>query len=131
MERARRRRSIRPTLARYPVDATSDGRLVFQAGGTAAVAAYDLGVMNLTEGRTPAALLASPFSEVQARVAPNNRWIAYASDESGRFEVYVRGFPSASSQWTISPAGGMQPEWRRDGQELFYISEIESSWPFR
>ncbi len=84
--------------------------------------AYDLGVMNLSEGRTVTALLATPSSEVHARVAPNNRWIAYASDESGRFEVYVRAFPSANSQLTISPAGGMQPEWRRDGRELFYIS---------
>jgi Tol biopolymer transport system component len=108
-------------VARYPVDATSDERLVFHAGG-AGGGGYDLGMMNLKEGRTPVLLLASPFSEVQARVAPNSRWIAYASDESGRFEVYVRGFPSMGGQWTMSPAGGMQPEWRRDGRELFYIS---------
>jgi hypothetical protein len=64
----------------------------------------------------------SAFNEVQARIAPNNRWMAYVSDESGRLEVYVRGFPSAGRQWTISTAGGTQPEWRRDGRELFYIS---------
>ncbi len=48
--------------------------------------------------------------------------MAYASDESGRFEVYVRPFPSGDGLWPISLAGGMQPEWRRDGRELFYIS---------
>jgi eukaryotic-like serine/threonine-protein kinase len=49
--------------------------------------------------------------------------VAYASDETGHFEVYVRPFPAESTQsTTISIGGGMQPEWRRDGKELFYIS---------
>ena len=63
--------------------------------------------------------LASTANEVQARFAPNGRWLAYASDETGKFEVYVRPFPPASGQDLISAAGGMQPEWRRDGKELF------------
>jgi serine/threonine protein kinase/Tol biopolymer transport system component len=111
-----------PTVARYPLDVTSDGRLVYQTGAPAGGGGYDLGMIKLTEGRTPVVLLSTPFNEVQARVSPNNRWMAYASDESGRFEVHVRGLQSASGQWTISPAGGMQPEWRRDGRELFYVS---------
>jgi hypothetical protein len=48
--------------------------------------------------------------------------MAYASDESGRFEVYVRPFPATIGQTQISIAGGRQPEWLRDGKELFYIS---------
>jgi Tol biopolymer transport system component len=108
-----------PDVARYPLDVTSDGRLVFQEGRQDG---YDLGTLDLKGPRTLALLFSTPFSEVQARVAPNNRWIAYASDESGRFEVYVRGISGGGRQWTISPAGGMQPEWRRDGRELFYIS---------
>ena len=106
-------------VARYPVDATFDGVVVFQTGSSDG---YDLGFIEPGKSQTPIALVATPFNEVQGRVSPNNRWIAYASNESGRFEVYVRGFPSATGQWTISPAGGMQPEWRRDGRELFYIS---------
>jgi Tol biopolymer transport system component len=117
---AREEAIIEPDTARYPVDATSDERLVYQFGSPRG--GYDLGLINLKDGRTPTVLLATLFNEVQARVAPGNRWVAYASDESGRFEVYVRGFPSASGQWTISPSGGMQPEWRRDGRELFYVS---------
>ena len=65
---------------------------------------------------------ALPIYEVQGRFSPNTRWVAYASDESGRFEVYVRPFPAASGQTPISIAGGTRPEWRRDGKELFYIS---------
>ena len=106
--------------ARYPMDATSDERVVFQFGSP--TSGYDLGMVELRKGRTPSVLLSSRYNEVQARVSPNQRWMAYASDESGHFEVYVRGFPSAGNQWTISTSGGMQPEWRRDGRELFYVS---------
>jgi Tol biopolymer transport system component len=106
-------------VARYPLDATSDGRLVFQIGSSDG---YDLGVLELNGDRSPKPLIRTPFNEVQGRVSPNRRWIAYASDESGRFEVYVRAFPSGADLSPISPAGGMQPEWRSDGRELFYIS---------
>jgi hypothetical protein len=107
------------TAARYPLDATGDGRLVFQA---ATAGGYDLGVVQLQKGRAHETLHGTPFNEVQGRVSPNNRWVAYASDESGSFEVYVSGLPPAKGQWTISPSGGMQPEWSRNGRELFYIS---------
>ena len=83
---------------------------------------YDLGIVALTGERKLNPLVATPFNEVQGRFSPDGRWVAYASDESGKFEVYVRPFPAANGQWRISVAGAMQPEWRRDGQELFYIS---------
>jgi hypothetical protein len=53
-------------------------------------------MIGTTGDRTPTPVLVTPFNEVQGRVAPNGRWIAYASDESGRFEVHVCGFPSAA-----------------------------------
>ncbi len=70
--------------------------------------------------------------------SPDGRWVAYQSDESGRFEVYVRGFPSGG-QWQVSTEGGFRPRWRPDGRELFYISPerklmtvtVESGEPFR
>lgn len=55
--------------------------------------------------------------------SPDGRWIAYDSDESGRSEVYVRSFPSGPGTWQVSTAGGAFPKWRRDGKELFYVSE--------
>ena len=106
-------------VARYPVDATSDGRLVFQTGSSDG---YDLGVLAINGDRSPKPMIATPFNEVQGRVSPNRRWIAYASDESGRFEVYVGRSLRARRLSPISPSGGMQPEWRSDGRELFYIS---------
>jgi eukaryotic-like serine/threonine-protein kinase len=59
----------------------------------------------------------------QAQFSPNGKWVAYASDESGRFEVYVNSFPDpAVSKTTISNAGGVMPRWSRDGHEVFYLA---------
>jgi hypothetical protein len=54
--------------------------------------------------------------------SPNGKWIAYASDESGRWEVYVEAYPSPGVKTMISTEGGHQPLWSRDGTELFYRS---------
>jgi serine/threonine protein kinase len=112
----------------YASDVTHDGStvLAFQTTNTFSMpnagGGYDLVTIPLAGDRKPHAFLASPFNEVQGRLSPNGRWIAYASDESGRFEVYVRPYPSGNGQWPISSGGGMQPEWRGDGKELFFIS---------
>lgn len=108
-------------VATYPSDVSVDGRFLIYQQSTSR--GYNLGVLSLSDDRKPTPFVDSPSNEVQGRFSPNQRWIAYASDESGKFEVYVRPFPAASTQSiTISIAGGMQPEWRRDGKELFYIS---------
>lgn len=104
----------------YPLDVSRDERLLVLHTGTSN--GYDLGVLPLAGERTPSTFLATPFNEVQGRFSPTGRWMAYASDESGRFEIYVRPFPAASGQTQVSLSGGMQPEWRRDGKELFYIA---------
>jgi hypothetical protein len=60
---------------------------------------------------------------VQGQFSPDDRFVAYASDQSGRSEIYVRPFPdSSSNQVTVSRGGGVMPRWRRDGKELFYLS---------
>ncbi|HEV8657859.1 MAG TPA: hypothetical protein VGS96_04450, partial [Thermoanaerobaculia bacterium] len=56
----------------------------------------------------------SVANEIQAVFSPSGRWVAYASNESGRYEVYVARFPSGSGRVQISPAGGSQPTWRGD-----------------
>jgi Tol biopolymer transport system component/predicted Ser/Thr protein kinase len=65
------------------------------------------------------------YSEMHGQVSPDSRWIAYDSNESGRFEVYVRPFPPGDgrgAKTVVSSNGGFQPRWRRDGKELFYVS---------
>jgi eukaryotic-like serine/threonine-protein kinase len=60
------------------------------------------------------------FNDLMGQLSPDSHWMAYTSDQSGRREVYVRPFPRAEGQWTISVGGGEQPRWRGDGKELFY-----------
>jgi tRNA A-37 threonylcarbamoyl transferase component Bud32 len=68
-------------------------------------------------------LAASPALEGDAAVSPDGRWLAYASEESGVFEIYVRPFPDAgSARWQVSAAGGTDPVWSHSGRELFYLS---------
>jgi WD40 repeat protein len=107
-------------FATYPGDVSSDGRLLVCTQST--TTGYDLVVTTLADQRRTDPFLVTRFNEAQPRFAPNGRWIAYTSDESGQFEVYVRPYPTATEQKRISLAGGMQPEWRRDGRELFYIA---------
>ena len=70
--------------------------------------------------------LISEFDEIQGAVSPDGRWLAYASNETGFYEVYVRTFapgaPGAVRSTRVSINGGSQPQWRRDGRELFYLS---------
>ena len=70
----------------------------------------------------PVSYLQTEFNEHQGRLSPDGRWMAYASDESGRSEVYVRAFPTPGTRWRVSTDGGSDPRWRRDGKELFYQS---------
>lgn len=62
------------------------------------------------------------FAEVGGSFSPDGRWIAYASNESGRNEVYVAAFPGPGGKWQVSTAGSNYHRWRRDGKEIFYLS---------
>jgi serine/threonine-protein kinase len=70
----------------------------------------------------PVPLVATSFRERSPSLSADGKWLAYASDETGRFEVFVRPFPEVSSgKWQISTAGGSSPRWSRTGDELFFI----------
>ena len=84
----------------------------------------DQWVLPLTGDRKPVAILQTPFNENQPQISPDGKWIAYASNETGRAEIYVRPFPSGEGKWQISTNGGVLPRWRRDGRELFYLGAI-------
>ncbi len=90
-----------------------------------------------TGDTTVVPLVASPAVELFPALSPDGRWLAYASNESGTFEVYVRPFPeTASAKWQVSTAGGNEPAWSSTGRELFYINakgdmvsaEIPGGW---
>jgi len=82
---------------------------------------YDLWVLPLDGDRKPFPVVQTNFDERDGQFSPDGRWIAYQSNESGRFEIYVQSFPGGG-KWQISTNGGAQARWRRDGKELFYIA---------
>jgi eukaryotic-like serine/threonine-protein kinase len=67
-------------------------------------------------------LLDGDFAQLDPHVSPDGRWMAYQSDETGRFEVYVRPYPELQAgRWLVSTGGGTSPRWSPDGRELFYF----------
>ncbi len=108
---------------RNPVisDWSDDGRyLAVRSIGTRG---FDIFGVDLDEERTPFPIIQTPSSERAGQFSPNGRWIAYQSDETGRFEIYVQPFPGPGGRvGPISGEGGVQVRWRGDGLELFYLS---------
>ena len=82
---------------------------------------YDVFTLSLKDGK-PQPFLRTPSLETAPRFSPDGHFIAYASDESGRVEVYVRPYPGPGGKWQISTEGGMEPVWNPKGRELFYRS---------
>jgi Tol biopolymer transport system component len=72
--------------------------------------------------RKPAPVLQASFYINHGQVSPDGRWLAYRSNESGRFEIYVQNYPVSRGKWQISNSGGQEPRWRKDGKELFYVA---------
>ena len=72
-------------------------------------------------GGEPTRFLTSQGTETNAQISPDGKWVAYASDDSGNWEVYVTSFPAAAGKWQVSRGGGTEPRWRGDGREIFYI----------
>jgi Tol biopolymer transport system component len=104
-----------------PLDWSKDGRFLLFSTQNPKTAS-DIWALPLMGERKPFALLQSTFNEIQGQFSPDGRWLAYASNESGRYEIYVRTFPEVGGKWLVSGSGGMQPRWRRDGRELFYVA---------
>jgi Tol biopolymer transport system component len=110
---------VSPEARSFPTDWSRDGRhvlLMLDGSRTRRdIWRYDV------QRREATPLLDGPFNESGATFSPDGRWIAYVSDEDQRSQVYVRSFPDGSDRTQISASGGSQPQWRRDGRELFYI----------
>jgi Tol biopolymer transport system component len=110
--------------AEYPLSWSHDGRFLLYGsnGRGSSPRNFDLWVLPLFGDRKPFPFMLTSFSEFVAAFSPDSRWVAYASDESGRNEVYVAPFPGPGGKWQVSTAGGNWPRWRRDGREIFYMA---------
>jgi eukaryotic-like serine/threonine-protein kinase len=99
----------------YPNDWSRDGRSLLYTQGK------DLWFLTFPELKSTLFLKAASTLK-NGHVSPDGKWVVYASNESGKWEIYVTSFPEARGKWQVSSRGGEQPRWRGDGKELFYLS---------
>jgi Tol biopolymer transport system component len=103
-----------------PLDWSSDGRFILYSRGSPKTS-WDIGVMP-ADGRAPGKLIInSQHGERGGKFSPDMKWISYDSTESGRREVWIQPYPPTGDRWQVSNAGGVTPQWRHDGKELFYV----------
>ncbi len=110
--------------AAFPNAVTADGKtLIFRALSLGGGVGNDIFAVSLAGDRKVIRLVATDHDELNAALSPDNQWMAYQSDLSGRMEIYVRPFPNVEGgQTLISTSGGTEPLWAPDGREIFYRS---------
>jgi Tol biopolymer transport system component len=110
---------------KYPQSWSSDGRYLLY-GESDSKTGRDLFALPITGTNVNSAerivVAHTPFDELNGQFSPDGRWVAYETNESGRFEVVVQPFPAATAKWQVSTAGGTQPRWKPDGKELYYVT---------
>jgi serine/threonine protein kinase len=117
------RRVTEQTLAvDIPSDWTPDGtEILYTAFGPDG--SSDIRRVQLADGTDERLPVSGPFNDGSARLSPDGGWMAYATDASGgRYEVWVARYPSGDDRTQVSTGGGDQPQWSRDGRELYYVS---------
>jgi Tol biopolymer transport system component len=120
LERERKRFTVPKAMDDiFPNSWSLDDRRLLCTHQTAS--GYFLELMPVAGGE-PTRFLTSKGSEANGQISPDGKWAAYASDESGNWEVYVTSFPGAAGKWQVSRGGGTEPRWRGDGKEIFYIA---------
>jgi serine/threonine-protein kinase len=98
------------------LDFAADGTIVGSAGN----GPFDLVTLSADSPHQSAPLVATPFNEEDGTLSPNGRWLAYASDETGRSEIYVRPYPGGGAKVLVSRGGGWEPRWAPGGGTLYY-----------
>jgi serine/threonine protein kinase/Tol biopolymer transport system component len=107
---------VRDEQDKFPYDWSRDARYILYAIGNSS-----LNYVSLPELKT-SLFLKVPSVLRNAQFSPDEKWVAYASNETGKWEIYVTSFPEARGRWQVSTGGGEQPRWRGDGKELLYLS---------
>jgi eukaryotic-like serine/threonine-protein kinase len=112
-------RLTQSALVQFASSVSPDGtRVVFSEG----VGTSDVRMLTLDKDRRIQPLVQTPAAEMNAEISPDGRWLAYQSNDSGQFQIFVRPFPNVNTgHWQVSTGGGAQPVWARNGKELFYL----------
>ncbi len=110
---------LRSKVRIEPTDWSRDGRyIVFDRGN---IGAADIWAVALAEPDKPFPLVQSPFLDTNGLFSPDGRWVAYVSQQTGDFEVYVTAFPRGGARYQVSGSGGRLPLWSPDGKTLYFI----------
>lgn len=112
---------IKTPGGKTPMDVSRDGRFLLFGSATSDTNT-DIWLMPLDGSGPPQSLVATSFVEGGAQFSADGRWIAYSSNETGRFEVYVRPLSGPSPPQRVSTAGGNLARWSHAGNELFYVA---------
>ena len=118
LERERQRYTVSVSDDIVPNSWSLDGRQILCTHQNPT--GYYLELMPVAGGETTR-FLSSKDSATNGQISPDGKWAAYASDESGNWEIYVTSFPGAAGKWQVSRGGGSEPRWRGDAREIFYI----------
>jgi len=105
-----------------PTDWSADGRYIAYGHNPGTGFTMDLWALPLFGDRKPFPLVKTQFGESNATFSPDGRFVAFQSNETGQSQIRVQPFPDASGKFTVSKDGGVQPVWRRDGKELFFLT---------
>jgi serine/threonine protein kinase len=111
-----------PDRSLLPSSLSKDGKTLALLELSLAPLGFDIGMMSMEGDHAIKPLLQGKYNEIFPKISPDGRWMAYSSNESGKYQVYVRPFPDVESggRWQISTNGGDSPLWSPDGDELFY-----------
>jgi serine/threonine protein kinase/Tol biopolymer transport system component len=112
---------LESSLNKFPQDWSPNGRFILY-GQLDPKTASDQWVLPIFGERKPFPFVNANFEEQNGQFSPGGQWVAYQSNESGSYEVYVQPFPGPGGKWQVSNSGGVAPRWRRNGKELFYIA---------
>jgi serine/threonine protein kinase/Tol biopolymer transport system component len=116
-----------PGILNIPFSVSSDGRYIaYMRRDPKSNTSWDIWVLPMFPDKSgeqkPFAVVSTNFVDVSPSFSPDGKWLAYANNETGHYEVYIQPFPAGAGRWQVSTSGGTRTKWRKDGRELFFFS---------